>query len=69
MKSDPIRPGPAVHAARGTESFGKDRRILRRAEYLETYGTGRRYVGRWLVLFAREGNGGPLPPRRWRKSR
>jgi ribonuclease P protein component len=57
MKSDPIRPGPADHAARGTESFGKDRRILRRAEYLETYGTGRRYVGRWLVFFARAGSG------------
>ena len=57
MRSDPIRPAPRPRAARGPESFGKDRRILRRSEYLETYATGRRYVGRWLVVFSREGTG------------
>jgi ribonuclease P protein component len=57
MYSDPTRPGPETIAARGTESFGKDRRILRRADYLETYGTGRRHVGRWLVFFVRTGPG------------
>lgn len=57
MRSDPSRPAPRPRAGGGPESFGKDRRILRRAEYLETYATGRRYVGRWLVLFAREGGG------------
>ncbi len=55
MRSDPIRPAPRSRGGGGPESFGKDRRLLRRAEYLETYATGRRYVGRWLVLFAREG--------------
>jgi len=57
MHSDASRPGPAESVARRTESFGKDRRILRRADYLGTYATGRRHVGRWLVLFVRPGKG------------
>lgn len=53
MSSDPVRPGPVASAARRPETLGRDRRILRRAEYLETYASGRRHVGRWLVFFAR----------------
>ena len=57
MYSDPSRPGPAASVDRSPESFGRDRRILRRADYLETYATGRRHVGRWLVFFVRPGRG------------
>ncbi len=57
MYSDPVRPGSDASAVRRPESFGRDRRILRRAEYLETYSTGRRLVGRWLVVFVRPGKG------------
>jgi ribonuclease P protein component len=39
------------------ESFGRNRRLLRRADFLETYSTGRRHVGRWLVFFVRTGAG------------
>jgi ribonuclease P protein component len=53
MYSDPTRPGPETIVDRRPESFGRDRRILRRADYLETYSTGRRHVGRWLVVFVR----------------
>lgn len=31
--------------------------MLRRADYLETYASGRRFVGRWLVLFVRPASG------------
>jgi ribonuclease P protein component len=51
MRSAPCRPEPVLDAARGPESFGRDRRILRRPEYLETYAAGRRVAGRWLVFF------------------
>lgn len=57
MSSDPIRTGPATRTARRLESFGRDRRVLRRADYLETYATGRRHVGRWLVFFVRPAAG------------
>ena len=57
MHSDPSRTGPARSAARSPESFGRERRILRRADYLETYATGQRHAGRWLVLFVRPGKG------------
>jgi len=57
MSSDPVRPGPVADAAPRPESFGRDRRILRRAEYLETYSTGRRLAGRWLVFFVRAAAG------------
>lgn len=57
MNSDPSRPGPDPVGARRPESFGRDRRVLRRAEYLATYATGRRHVGRWLVFFVRPGTG------------
>ena len=53
MISDPSRPGPDVVGARRPESFGRDRRVLRRADYLETYSAGRRHVGRWLVVFVK----------------
>ena len=57
MHSDPSRPRPARSEARGPESFGRDRRILRRADYLETYASGQRHVGRWLVFFVGAGKG------------
>jgi ribonuclease P protein component len=53
MLSDPSGPGRQALATRVSESFGKDRRVLRRADYLDTYSSGRRYVGRWLVFFVR----------------
>ncbi|MBK6404169.1 MAG: ribonuclease P protein component [Holophagales bacterium] len=31
--------------------------MLRRADYLETYSSGRRFVGRWLVFFVRPAAG------------
>lgn len=31
--------------------------MLRRADFLETYASGRRYVGRWLVFFVRPAAG------------
>ncbi len=31
--------------------------MLRRADYLGTYASGRRFVGRWLVLFVRPAAG------------
>ena len=31
--------------------------MLRRADYLETYSSGRRFVGRWLVFFVRPATG------------
>lgn len=57
MSSDPSRPGPDSSSARRPESFGRERRVLRRSEYLETYATGHRHVGRWLVLFVSPGPG------------
>lgn len=57
MSSDPTRPGSGACPARRPESFGRDRRVLRRSEYLETYATGHRHVGRWLVLFVRPRTG------------
>ncbi len=53
MISDPSRPGTDPVGTRSPESFGRDRRILRRVDYLETYSTGRRVVGRWLVVFVK----------------
>ena len=55
MHSAPSRPGPET-AARA-ESFGRNRRLLRRADYLETYSAGLRHAGRWLVFFVRPGAG------------
>lgn len=55
MSSDPIRPGSGSTGDGGPEAFGKDRRVLRRAEYLEIYATGRRHAGRLLVFFVRPG--------------
>jgi ribonuclease P protein component len=57
MLSEPSGPGRGSSAPRVSESFGRDRRVLRRADYLETYSSGRRYVGRWLVLFVRPARG------------
>ena len=57
MSSDPCRTGSVSSVARRPESFGRDRRVLRRAEFLETYATGRRHVGRWLVFFVRPAGG------------
>ena len=57
MLSDPSGPGRQALATRVSESFGKDRRVLRRADYLDTYSSGRRYVGRWLVFFVRPARG------------
>lgn len=57
MSALPAGTKTGPHAAAG-ESFGKRRRILRRSDYLETYATGRRLVGRWLVFFVRPGSGG-----------
>lgn len=49
----PSVPGDAAPALRRPETFGRGRRILRRSDYLATYASGRRYVGRWLVFFVR----------------
>ncbi len=57
MHSDLTRRGPETIEARRTETFGRDRRVLRRADYLQTYASGRRHVGRWLVFFVRSGPG------------
>lgn len=57
MLSEPSGPGCESSAPRFSETFGRDRRILRRADYLDTYSSGRRYVGRWLVLFVRPARG------------
>lgn len=57
MSSDPCRTGLGFRLARSSESFGRDRRVLRRADYLETYAHGRRHVGRWLVFFVRPADG------------
>ncbi|MFN7989883.1 MAG: ribonuclease P protein component [Thermoanaerobaculia bacterium] len=57
MSSDPSRTGSAPRVARRPESFGRDRRVLRRADFLETYSSGRRHVGRWLVFFVRPAGG------------
>ena len=57
MNSDPSRPGSVSDGARRPESFGRERRVLRRADYLATYATGRRHVGRWLVFFVRPATG------------
>ena len=55
MSPDPARSPSGRSRTRGPESFGKDRRILRRAEYLQVYETGRRVAGRRLVFFVRPG--------------
>ena len=57
MCSDSIPTGLPSQGARRPESFGRDRRLLRRPEYLETYATGRRHVGRWLVFFVKPSAG------------
>ena len=57
MLSEPSGPGREASATRVSESFGRDRRVLRRADYLDTYSSGRRYVGRWLVFFVRPASG------------
>jgi ribonuclease P protein component len=57
MLSEPSGPGRDALATRGGESFGRGRRVLRRADYLETYSSGRRFVGRWLVFFVRPAAG------------
>lgn len=57
MLSEPSGPGREPPATRIPESFGRDRRILRRSDYLETYSTGRRFVGRWLVFFVSPARG------------
>ena len=58
MSPDPPRRPSGASRTRGPESFGKERRILRRAEYLQIYETGRRIAGRSLVFFLRPGTGG-----------
>lgn len=55
MISEPSRPRTVPEGARRPEALGRDRRILRRADFLAIYATGRRHVGRWLVLFVRPG--------------
>jgi len=57
MLSEPSGPGREAPAARIPESFGRNRRVLRRADFLETYSSGRRFVGRWLVFFVRPARG------------
>ena len=57
MLSEPSGPGREAPATRVSESFGRDRRVLRRADYLDNYSSGRRYVGRWLVFFVRPARG------------
>ena len=57
MSHDPPRRASGASRTRGPESFGKDRRVLRRAEYLQIYETGRRIAGRSFVLFLRPGTG------------
>ncbi len=57
MFSEPSGPGREFSAPRVSESFGRNRRVLRRADYLDTYSSGRRYVGRWLVFFVRPAHG------------
>ena len=53
MSPDPARAPSGSSRTRGPDSFGKDRRILRRAEYLQVYENGRRLAGRKLVFFLR----------------
>lgn len=50
---------PGSRAA-GSESFGRSDRILARADFKETYQSGRKTVGRCLVFFVRpNGRAGP----------
>ncbi len=58
MSPDPARAPSGSSRTRGPESFGKDRRILRRAEYLQVYEAGRRLAGRKLVFFLRPASSG-----------
>jgi ribonuclease P protein component len=53
MFSETSGPGCEPPATRKTESFGRGRRILRRSDYLATYSSGRRFVGRWFVFFVK----------------
>lgn len=55
MSPEPSRLPSGVPRTRGPESFGKARRILRRAEFLQVYETGRRVAGRSFVFFLRTG--------------
>lgn len=57
MCSEPSGSGFEPPATRKPESFGRDRRVLRRSDYLGTYSSGRRFVGRWFVFFVRPARG------------
>lgn len=50
--------GPA--AGRPDESLGRSRRLTRAAQFREAYAQGRRWVGRRMVLWLREGEGASL---------
>jgi len=47
--------GPA--GPRPDQRLGRDRRLLRAAQFAETYAQGRRWVGQYLVLWLRSGDG------------
>lgn len=47
-------------ANRGSASLSRDNRIRKRREYLETYRTGRKTFGRYVVVFGKP-NGGKGP--------
>lgn len=53
--------GPPPHTPSGKpQGLSRRRRITRSAEFDEAYGQGRKYVGRFMVMWLREGPGASL---------
>ncbi|HMP73990.1 MAG TPA: ribonuclease P protein component [Kiritimatiellia bacterium] len=42
---------------RGSQGFGRDRRLIRPKDFKETFDQGRKRVGRSMILWVREGEG------------
>jgi ribonuclease P protein component len=56
----PVLPGP-VRGARGPDRrLGRRQRVTRTAHFQEAYAQGRRWIGRYMVMWLREGEGASL---------
>lgn len=57
-------PGPEVDGTAGrqraTQRLGKAQRLVQTSLFQETYAQGRRWIGRFMVLWLREGEGAAL---------
>ncbi len=57
-------PGPGGEGAAGpqraTQRLGRAQRLVRTSLFRETYAQGRRWIGRFMVLWLREGEGAAL---------